>query len=148
MWGCFNNLRNRVFSDILASHRISSQKPGFSLPTHHLRNRVFSDIFASNRISSQKPGFSLPTHHLRNRVFSDIFASNQISSQKPGFSPPPTISETGFFPISSHPIEYLRKNPVSRYHVQSQKPGFFRYLRLASNIFAKTRFLATRAQPW
>ncbi|TAG51893.1 MAG: CHAT domain-containing protein [Oscillatoriales cyanobacterium] len=82
-------------------------------------------------------------HNLRNRVFSDIFTSHRISSQKPGFLPPRTISETGFFPISSPRIEYLRKNPVSRHHPQSQKPGFFRYLRLASNIFVKTRFLAT-----
>ncbi|TAG87192.1 MAG: hypothetical protein EAZ18_24400 [Oscillatoriales cyanobacterium] len=56
---------------------------------------------------------------------------------------PRTISETGFFPMSSSRIEYPRKNPVSRHHPQSQKPGFFRYLRLASNILAKTRFLAT-----
>ncbi|WP_293155604.1 MULTISPECIES: hypothetical protein [unclassified Microcoleus] len=83
-------------------------------------------------------------HNLRNRVFSDVFTSHPISSQKPGFSPPPTISETGFFPKSSPPIKYPHKNPVSRHHPQSQKPGFFPNLGIVTTSVTKTRFLATQ----
>jgi hypothetical protein len=59
------------------------------------------------------------THNLRNRVFSEIVGCNQISCEKPGFSPPPTISETGFFPKLWAVIKYPAKNPVSRH-----PPGF------------------------